>query len=811
MKKILLRSSILVICFMISICFTTCFAAEESSQNELEEKVQETLIENENEAEKTEKDETIETSKKTEENETIEKAEKTDDIEEVDDKSQKEETKKEENEKAVVEENETSNNILENIEEQEETKSPINQNTAKSSNFEDIEISAGNSSSDQNSQSQGNISELQDGLYTIKSATNPNLVVDVFGAERKTGSQIGLWVSNYAMNQQFYVSRLPNSSYTIQARYSGYVFDIYNNNKTEGTQVIQWISNNQDNQKFYIVAVGDGTYNIISACSGLYLDVDTPGLAKTGSTIRIMNKNDLLTQKFIFEKVEQVYLSGVTPVEDGTYQIAFFEDNNKVITINNGLTTSCANVEVQNNYGGFNQKFNIKHNSDGTYNIQAVHSGKMLDVYNNDVGTGTNIEQYAANNGVNQKWILNQNSDGSIYIISKSNELNLSAAVSFANGTNIYCNSKNIDEKYRKFILIPVSLKESEKVIEDGSYKILSAINQNLAFDIEGVSQNNGANLELWTRNSGSNQKFKINYINGYYTIIPVHSNKSIDVCNASVLPNTNVLQWQQNGQYNQQWILEETEDGYYKICSRKSYMYLSTSSSVGAGSNVFVAEDLGDVLNQKFLIIKAEVVGIDVSEWNNNIDWNQVAQTQDFAIVRVGYRGYRNPRLVLDSKFTQNMQGATNAGMNVGAYFFTTAINEAEAIEEANWTANMLSPYKVSYPVAIDVEWTNGNHDGRSDYLSKEDRTRVVKAFCETIKARGYTPMIYASRDWLYYYLDMSQLQGYDVWLAHYTSGGLSTPTNYTGTYTTWQYSSKGYVPGVNGYVDMNICYSPY
>jgi GH25 family lysozyme M1 (1,4-beta-N-acetylmuramidase) len=122
-----------------------------------------------------------------------------------------------------------------------------------------------------------------------------------------------------------------------------------------------------------------------------------------------------------------------------------------------------------------------------------------------------------------------------------------------------------------------------------------------------------------------------------------------------------------------------------------------------------------------------------------------------------------------------------------------------------------MLSGYNVTYPVAVDVEWTNGDHDGRSDYLSVSERTAIVKAYCETIKARGYTPMIYASMNWLYYYLDMSQLTEYDVWLAHYTSDGLNTPSSYTGSYTTWQYSSKGILPGINGYVDVNICYKQY
>ena len=132
------------------------------------------------------------------------------------------------------------------------------------------------------------------------------------------------------------------------------------------------------------------------------------------------------------------------------------------------------------------------------------------------------------------------------------------------------------------------------------------------------------------------------------------------------------------------------------------------------------------------------------------NAKTEEVAKTEDFTIIRVGYRGYRNPRLVLDSQFTNNIQGALNSGMEVGAYFFTTAITVAEAIEEANWTIDRLEGYNVTYPVAVDVEWTNGDHDGRSDYLSKEDRTVIVKAFCETIKSRGYTPMIYASKYWL-------------------------------------------------------------
>ena len=201
---------------------------------------------------------------------------------------------------------------------------------------------------------------------------------------------------------------------------------------------------------------------------------------------------------------------------------------------------------------------------------------------------------------------------------------------------------------------------------------------------------------------------------------------------------------------------------------------------------------------------------GIDVSEFNGDINWNLVAQTQNFAMLRVGFRGYLRPKIVMDSKFIQNIQGAQSEGVPCGIYFFSQAINETEAIEEANWVADVLSGYTIKYPVVLDSEWSNNSHDGRADYLSIEERTKVTKAFLNTIKNRGYIPMIYANPDWLYNYLDMSLLTSYDLWLAHYT-GNIDKPSYYSGTYTMWQYTSEGNVNGINGNVDLNISYKDY
>ena len=117
-----------------------------------------------------------------------------------------------------------------------------------------------------------------------------------------------------------------------------------------------------------------------------------------------------------------------------------------------------------------------------------------------------------------------------------------------------------------------------------------------------------------------------------------------------------------------------------------------------------------------------------------------------------------------------------------------------------------MIRGYDITYPVIIDIE-----SGGRANNISVKDRTEAAKAFCETIKNAGYTPMIYANKNWLLNYLDMDSLSEYDVWLAHYVSGAPQNKSNYQGKYSIWQYSDAGTVNGINGRVDMDICYKKY
>lgn len=197
--------------------------------------------------------------------------------------------------------------------------------------------------------------------------------------------------------------------------------------------------------------------------------------------------------------------------------------------------------------------------------------------------------------------------------------------------------------------------------------------------------------------------------------------------------------------------------------------------------------------------------LGIDVSKWQKEIDWEKVSEDGiDFAIIRCGYRGSASGCLVEDPYFEQNIKGATAAGIKVGVYFFTQATSAVEAVEEASMVVSLIRDYELDYPVFIDTESAGGN--GRADGLDKETRTEVCEAFCATVRNAGYQSGVYASRNWYNKMIDVERLDRYVTWLAEYRKVPL-----YEGYYHLWQYTSKGKVDGIKGNVDLNISYLGY
>jgi GH25 family lysozyme M1 (1,4-beta-N-acetylmuramidase) len=200
-----------------------------------------------------------------------------------------------------------------------------------------------------------------------------------------------------------------------------------------------------------------------------------------------------------------------------------------------------------------------------------------------------------------------------------------------------------------------------------------------------------------------------------------------------------------------------------------------------------------------------ASVFGIDVSKWNKEIDWERVkASGVEFAIIRCGYRGSKTGALVEDPYFAKNIEAATQAGVRVGAYFFTQAVTPVEAVEEASMVLMLCRQYQISYPLFIDTEGAGGS--GRADQLDQQTRTAVCKAFCETIENAGFTAGVYASKNWFENKLNASELSDYGIWLAQYAG-----QPSYEGSYDMWQYTSAGTIDGISTLVDFNLSYMDY
>lgn len=194
---------------------------------------------------------------------------------------------------------------------------------------------------------------------------------------------------------------------------------------------------------------------------------------------------------------------------------------------------------------------------------------------------------------------------------------------------------------------------------------------------------------------------------------------------------------------------------------------------------------------------------GIDVSKHQGEIDWAKVAADGvEFAFIRVGNRGYGSGAIVDDPQFEANVVGAITNGIRVGVYFFSQAITEEEAIEEARYVLEKVAPYKISCPIVLDVEKVSDS-EARMNKISKEQRTANTLAFLKEVESAGYKAMLYHNMEMATLKMDMTQLEDYDKWFAYYNK-----ELYYPYAYSVWQYTDKGKVDGISGDVDMNISF---
>ena len=204
----------------------------------------------------------------------------------------------------------------------------------------------------------------------------------------------------------------------------------------------------------------------------------------------------------------------------------------------------------------------------------------------------------------------------------------------------------------------------------------------------------------------------------------------------------------------------------------------------------------------------KISYVGVDISKHTGKVYFPSLkAAGVDYVMIRLGSRGYTTGQITLDENFKENIEGAIEAQLDVGIYFYSQAVSQDEAVQEANFVVQNLEPYRahVKYPVAFNMGFVS-NDKSRIEGLSREDKTTVTISFLDAVRASGYVPMIYGDKEWLLKEVDLTKLQDYDVWLSQEEE-----IPDYPYRYAMWQYNTDGVLNGIDGGADLNICFVSY
>ncbi|MBO6243124.1 MAG: RICIN domain-containing protein, partial [Clostridia bacterium] len=646
---------------------------------------------------------------------------------------------------------------------------------------------------------------LEDGIYQIKMKLDSNKVIDVKGASLNNGANVEIWNNLNGNNQKFQFIYDNEGYYTISDIRTGKALDVYGGYTKPGTNVQMWEANGTDGQKWKIEKNGE-EYSIISKIGDLCLDV-YGGYTSAGTNVQVWTNNNMNSQKFLITKNKEI------TIENGIYMITTKLDSNKVLDVTGGSLDNGANVEIWNKTELNNQKFLFTCDNEGYYTISDTRTGKVLDVYGGYTEPGTNVQMWEANGPDGQKGKIEK--EGEEYsIVSKASNLYLDVYGGYSTaGTNIQIWTKN--ESYgQKFIFE----KTTKNVLENGIYEIQTIIDKNKVLDVTGESIENGANVEIWERTNGNNQKFNITYIGGEcYTISDVRTGKMLDVYEEGTEPGTNVQMWEANGKDGQKWKIEKNEEGY-SIISKVSNLCLDVYGGYAvAGTNVQIWTNNGSN-SQRFIFnvttVKEEnqsnFQGIDTSKYPGykelieqlqskhlnwtiklhytGLDWNDVLNHED----NVDWQGI--PYSLTD--YTGNWRSSDPK--NYGAGFYRAS---REAIAYMMDPRNSLDQYYVFQ--FQELASSSGTYDQiqkmiSGSYLEKYNVTNVI---LQVSRDYNVSPFHLVSR--------MKQEQGSNGWSVNGYSYNNRTVYNFCNIGATGNTDSEIILSGAQ-YAYDNHWYTP-
>ncbi len=498
----------------------------------------------------------------------------------------------------------------------------------KNANGQNIQVYTGNGSIAQKFKitklyNTGGEKTIEDGVYKIHSKVAENRVLEVPNSSLNNQTVIKTATNNNKANQKFRITYNGDGTYSIIATHSKKAMDVKAAEGKNGTPVQQYDSNKTVAQKWIILKNSDNTYSIISKCNGLALDIYAASTA-TGTNLQTYKLNGSKAQKFTFE--ENKPDQGTQSVEDGTYRILSVANSKKVFDITGGSDSNGANVQIWDSSKVTQQKFILEYDGNGYYKIKSKKSNKVLTVESEKPKVGSNVTQQEDKNLDTQKWILKRYSESVYAIISKCGNLYMEIGNSNAsNGTKILLRDQT-DLNLQQFILVNETPKTNISQVNDGIYQI--EVKGGKVLDITGGSQNNFANLQIYTNAKVQQQKFRVTRIGdtNYYKIISINSAKSLDVYAGLDTPGTNVDQYTANDTDSQYWCLKSTGDGYYNIISKVNGLCLDVygGNVNNNGTNVQMYY-INNSNAQKFKFTPINIINNNTYEIETKLNSNKV------------------------------------------------------------------------------------------------------------------------------------------------------------------------------------------
>ncbi len=666
---------------------------------------------------------------------------------------------------------------------------------------------------------------ISDGNYIISSAINDNKVINIDGMV-KNGTNIDIYDKKNTMKQIWNVKYLNNGYYSITSAYdSAFGMDIYGATPIKaGSNLHLYKNNNGDNQIWYIKDAGDGYYYIISKKNNLYIDL-FGSKTSNGSNIGMWSANGgSANQKFKFTDATDV-LNGLNDyndifpeksIDDGNYVITSAIDNSYALNIDNTLANE-TNVNINKSNNSFNEAWTIKYLGEGYYSIISAYNNKYsLDIYGAaPIKDGSNVQISNFNNTDNQKWIIKQSSDGYYYIVSKKDNLFLNVSsdeITNGTNTNVSTGKGTYNQKFKleKTNIISVDTKNY--------YTINSSTNNKMGLNIARRYKTNNSDVIMYNTTNNINELWKFKYNDdGFYTIqSALNPSVVLDVTGSS--DGAGVKIYKDHGGANQKWTAVSEKDGSIRFISASSGMYMTMPTN-DSGSKLEVSAQ-NDKKVQKFVLKnytgKKLYTGIDVSSWQQDIDWNTVSKAGvDFAIIRAGYG--EDDSTQDDIKFAANVSACEKYNIPYAVYLYSYARDENGAISEANHVLRVLK--SVSYKPNLNAKVFYDMEANSTISVGKGGLTNIANKFCSTIKNGGYSCGIYANVNWFTNYLNADNLKkSYKIWLANYPAGTydfnsiMSKTPNYGNSglksYNYWQFASDGTINGIKGNVDLDLGY---